>query len=159
MSHFVLDSSVTMAWCFEDEKTTYTESVLDAVAAGTAVVPTLWTYEVLNLLVMAQRRKRMTQAQAMTFWKGLQSFSIQVDDHSAHSGFLAVMSLAEQYQLTAYDAAYLELALRTGFALASLDGDLAKAAKASGVSIACASGQGPEPNHGELGAVLQDESD
>jgi len=138
MSHFVLDSSVTMAWCFEDEKTTYTEAVLDAVAAGTAVVPSLWTYEILNVLVIAQRRKRMTQAQALTFWQGLQSFSIQVDDHSAHSGPFAVMSLAEQYQLTAYDAAYLELALRTGFALASLDGDLVKAAKASGVSIACA---------------------
>jgi predicted nucleic acid-binding protein len=135
VNRFVIDSSITMAWCFEDEKTSYTESVLDAVAAGAAaVVPPLWSYEVLNVLVIAQRRKRITQAQALHFWRELQSFSIRMDEKRLDHSSLDVMSLANQYQLTAYDAAYLELALREGVPLATLDEDLKKAAKAAGVS-------------------------
>ena len=137
MKRLVMDSSITMAWCFEDEKTSYTESVLDAVSSGAvAVVPALWPFEVLNVLVIAQRRKRMTQAQALHFWRELQSFSISIDEkHIGHSA-LEVMSLAHQHGLTAYDAAYLELALREGVSLATLDEDLKTAAKAAGVPTA-----------------------
>ena len=138
MKRFVMDSSITMAWGFEDEKTSYTEAILNAVSAGSmAVVPTLWSYEVLNVLVTAQRRKRMTQAQALRFWRGLQSFSIRIDEnHQTSHSSLELMSLAEQHHLTAYDAAYLELALREGLPLATLDESLKKAAKAAGVPIA-----------------------
>ncbi len=137
MKRLVIDSSITMAWCFEDEKTSYTESILDALSAqSVAVVPALWPFEVLNVLVFAQRRKRMTQAQALRFWRELQSFSISIDErHIGHSS-LEVMSLADQHQLTAYDAAYLELALREGLPLATLDEELRKAAKSAGVPIA-----------------------
>ena len=137
MRRLVIDSSITMAWCFEDEKTSYTESVLNAVSAGAvAVVPALWSYEVLNVLAIAQRRKRMTQAQALHFWRALQSFSIRIDEKQIGHSALEVMSLADQHRLTAYDAAYLELALREGVPLATLDEDLKTAAKAAGVPIA-----------------------
>ena len=133
----MIDSSITMAWCFEDEKTAYTEDVLDAVSAGTvAVVPALWTYEVLNVLTIAQRRKRMTQAQALHFLRELQSFSIRIDEKQIGHSALEVMSLAGQHHLTAYDAAYLELALREGVPLATLDQNLKTAAKAAGVPTA-----------------------
>ena|ERR1051326_4585142 len=132
-----MDGSITMAWCFEDEKTSYTESILDSVAAGAmAEVPALWPYEVLNVLVTAQRRQRMTQAQALRFWRELQSLSIRIDENSILHRSSDLMSLAGQYQLTAYDAAYLELALREGLPLATLDENLKKAAKTAGVPVA-----------------------
>ncbi len=99
------------------------------------VVPALWTYEVLNVLVTAQRRKRITQAQALHFGREIQSFSISIDEKRIDRSSLEVMSLADQHQLTAYDAAYLELALREGAPLATLDEALKKAAKATGVPI------------------------
>jgi predicted nucleic acid-binding protein len=136
MIRFVLDSSITMAWCFEDEKTSYTESILDAVSTGNAaIVPALWPYEVLNVLVIAQRRKRMNQAQALQFWRELQSLSISIDAKAISRFSFDLMSLASQHHLTAYDAAYLELALREGLPLATLDEDLKKAAKTAGVSL------------------------
>jgi predicted nucleic acid-binding protein len=134
---FVLDSSIAMTWCFEDEKTSYTEALLDAVSEGTEVlVPALWPYEVLNVLVMAQRRKRMTQAQALHFWRELQALPIHIEEKPAGYSSLEIMTLAQQHQLTAYDAAYLDLALREGLPLASLDEDLKKAAQSAGVPIA-----------------------
>ena len=134
MNQFVIDSSITMAWCFEDEKSSYTESILDSVAAGAvALVPALWPFEILNVLVIAQRRKRLTQAKALHFWRELQSFSITIDEKPITHASLEVMSLADQHALTAYDAAYLELALREGVPLATLDQDLKKAAKTAGV--------------------------
>ena len=137
MNRFVMDVSITMAWCFEDEKAAYTESLLDAVAAGTiAIVPTIWAYEVLNVLVVAQRKKRMTQAKALQFWRELQTLPIAVDDKIISHSSLGIMSLANQYNLNAYDAAYLELALRESLALATLDNDLKKAALALGLSLA-----------------------
>ena len=126
-----------MAWCFEDEKTSYTESILNAVSAGAAgIVPALWSFEVLNVLVTAQRRKRITQAKALHFWRELQSFSIRIDEKAVAHSSLEVMALADQHQLTAYDATYLELALREGVPLATLDEALKKAAKSAGVPIA-----------------------
>lgn len=137
MKRLVIDSSITMAWCFEDEKTSYTESILDAVAGGAvAMVPALWPYEVLNVLTIAQRRKRMTQAQALHFWRELQNFSIKTDEKQMSHSSLEIMSLAGQHQLTAYDAAYLELALRESLPLATLDEDLKKAAKTTGIPLA-----------------------
>ncbi len=137
MSRFVLDSSVTMAWCFESEKTPYTEAVLDALSSGAkALVPVLWPYEVMNVLVGAQRHKRITQAQATIFWRELQAFSIDMDTHGVKHGPLETMALAEQYHLTAYDATYLELALREGLPLATMDDDLKKAARAAGLPMA-----------------------
>jgi predicted nucleic acid-binding protein len=132
-----MDCSVTMAWCFEDEKSPYAETLLDALSAGgKAVVPSLWPYEVLNVLTLAQRRKRMTQAQTLGFWRELQNLPIRVEGTPTDGSSLEIMSLADQHQLTAHDAAYLELALRGGLPLATLDDALKKAAGTAGVPTA-----------------------
>lgn len=137
MNQFVLDSSVTMAWCFEDEKTAYSETILERLGSGDqAIVPPLWSYEVLNVLVGAQRHKRITQAQAINFWNKLQFFPIIIDSANRENSFLDILSLAHQYHLTGYDAAYLELCLRTGSPLASLDENLRNAAQRAGVRTA-----------------------
>lgn len=136
MSVFVIDASVTMAWCFEDEKTPETERIVERLAAGArARVPALWPYEVLNALVVAQRRKRITQAHSSRFWRELQAFTIDVVRDEGRRSYPEVLALSEQYGLTAYDAAYLEMALREGLPLATLDADLKKAAKSVGVEL------------------------
>jgi predicted nucleic acid-binding protein len=136
MSDFVMDSSVTMAWCFEDETTEYTDLILNELAEGAAgQVPAIWPYEVTNVLILAERHKRITQNKVVQFLKELQSFHITVDPQSLVHIFSDVLSVAQKHKLTAYDAAYLELALRGGVPIATLDSSLRRAAKAAGVKI------------------------
>jgi len=133
----VIDASVTVSWCFEDEKTPYTEWLLNRMAEGAeAVVPSLWPFETVNALLQAERRKRLTAAQATLFLEQLQSFNIVVDSALIPRVFSQVFLEARQQDLTAYDAAYLELALRRGLPLATLDEQLTKAAKDLGIPIA-----------------------
>lgn len=135
MSEFVLDNTVTMAWCFPDETSDYSDGVLNLLAAdGAAVVPVLWPYEVANVLLLAVRKTRIPRAKAAEFVEELESFRITVDDGLGYA-FNRVIDLGEQYRLTAYDAAYLELAIRKELPLASLDQDLTRAALASGVKL------------------------
>lgn len=137
MNQFVLDCSVTMSWCFEDEKTVYSETILDLLSSGSkALVPSLWSYEVLNVLISAHRHKRMTEAQAIGFWQKLHAFSINIDGSREGNWYMDIMMLAHQYKLTSYDASYLELALRENCPLATLDANLKKAAHKAGVSLA-----------------------
>ncbi len=133
----VLDCSVALSWCFEDEKTAYAESVLDSLAGGgSAVVPPLWAYEVLNVLAGAERRKRITQAQSSAFWQMLQSLPIEVIAESPSHFANDILSLSRKFRLTAYDSAYLELCLRKNIRLATLDHDLKLAAQTAGVFLA-----------------------
>lgn len=133
----VIDASVTVAWCFEDEKTPYTEEVLDKMDGGVeAVVPSLWSFEIVNALLQAERRKRLTAAQATVFLEQLEGFNIVVDSAPRPRIFGWIFLEARQQNLTAYDAAYLELALRRGLPLATLDANLKRAAKDLGVPIA-----------------------
>mgnify|MGYP001617610681 CR=1 FL=1 len=133
----VLDASVAVSWCFADEETPYTEWVLKQMAEGAeAVVPSLWPFETVNALLQAERRKRLTTAQATVFLKQLESFNIVVDSASLSRVFDWIFLEARQQNLTAYDAAYLELSLRRGLPLATLDDNLKKAAKDLGVPIA-----------------------
>jgi len=133
----VIDASVAVSWCFEDEGTSYTEWVLNQMAEGTeAVVPSLWPFETVNALLQAERRRRLTAAQATVFLEQLESFNIVVDSVPLSRVFDWVFLEARQQDLTAYDAAYLELAFRRGLPLATLDDNLKRAAKDLGVSIA-----------------------
>ena len=109
----VLDASVTISWCFEDEASPYTEGVLKQMAEGAeAVVPSLWSFEIVNALLQAERRKRLTVAQATVFLEQLESFNLVIDSTPLSRVFNWVFLEARQQNLMAYDAAYLELALR-----------------------------------------------
>jgi predicted nucleic acid-binding protein len=131
---FVLDGSVTLAWCFPDEKAPYPQAVLDSLAHARAVVPSLWPLEVANAWLVGERRNRCTQADT-THWTGfLTPLPISVDDETTARAWGDILSLARTHRLSAYDAAYLELALRRGLPLATLDGPLKAAAAATGVS-------------------------
>ena len=129
----MLDGSITLAWFFEDEADAYAESVEDALASAAAVVPALWPLEVANGLLMAERRKRTTEAKVTQFVALVTSLPISIDDETAARAWQDSLHLARAHTLTVYDAAYLELALRRGLPLATLDERLKKAAAAVGV--------------------------
>jgi predicted nucleic acid-binding protein len=99
------------------------------------VVPALWPLEVANTLVVGERRKRSTPAQAATWLSLLEAFPITVDAETAAHAWVETLALARAQDLSAYDAAYLELAMRRGLPLATLDEKLKKAATAVGVGL------------------------
>jgi predicted nucleic acid-binding protein len=135
-SRFVLDASVTLAWCFPDESTAYTEGILDLLAAGAeATTPALWPFEVANALLMAERRKRITTAQVASVLQRIASLPLRVDPIHVDRAFGQILSSAREEKLTAYDAAYLELAMREDLPLASLDDQLRQAARSAGVAL------------------------
>jgi predicted nucleic acid-binding protein len=133
---WVFDTSVTMAWCFDDERTDETDALLDRLAAGkAATVPQIWPLEVANVLAQVARKGRISMAKRRQFLAMLESSAISVDVLSARSVFNDVLQLAEKHHLTSYDASYLELSMRTGLPLATLDKALRKAARDAGVSL------------------------
>jgi predicted nucleic acid-binding protein len=131
----VIDSSVAIAWCFPDEKDAYSQSVLDALASEPAFVPELWHLEVANTLIVGERRKRSTQAETVAWLGFLAELPIVVDDETKSHAFAETIHLARSHNLSAYDAAYVELALRRGLPLATLDDKLKAAAQAVGVTL------------------------
>lgn len=132
---FVLDSSMTLSWFFEDESTRATEKVLDLLLAHGAVVPALWTLEVINVLSLAERKGRTTAAKSDLFRLRLDALRIEVDRESDRRVTDEVMTLCRSHTLTSYDATYLELASRRGLPLATLDVDVKKAAKKLHISL------------------------
>ena len=132
---FVLDGSVTMVWGFEDEDDAYAAAVLEWMPDRQAHVPALWALEVANALVVGERRGRTTPADTSRFLAILGTFPIAVDDETAARAWADTMHLARAHHLSAYDASYLELALRHGLPLASLDGKLKAAAAAVGIPL------------------------
>ena len=135
MSRFVLDCSVAMAWCFEDESDGYADAVLDRLDNGTAVVPSHWPLEVANVLLDAERRGRLKEADSTRFLELLGALPIEVDSETPARAFGAILSLGREHGLSSYDAAYLELAMRESVPVASLDQPLRLAAEGSGVSL------------------------
>lgn len=133
MKAFVLDCSLTMTWCFEDETTPYSEAVLDRLADYEAWAPALWPLEVANVLLVCERRKRLTSDHSLRFIRKLRALPIRIDDDTARQALETTIALAREHQLSSYDAAYLELAVRKGLPLASQDRELLKAAKACGI--------------------------
>lgn len=133
---FVLDASVALAWCFEDETSTYAEHVLDYCAAAAEVYVTeIWALEIANALISAQRRGRIAEDRISEFLVQLFRFRITVETSLPGRTLVAVRSLARSYGLTAYDASYLELAIRRRLPLATLDVDLKRAAGSAKVSL------------------------
>ena len=126
--YFVLDCSVTMGWCFEDEASKYTDLVLNCFESSKALVPTLWTLEVTNVLVMAERKKRISSLQSNAFLDVINSLPIEVDSSTPSRAFFSLTAIARKTNLTIYDSAYLEIALRNKIPIATFDKALRKAA-------------------------------
>lgn len=133
--NYVLDASVTLGWCFEDEATPGTTLLLDKLDKFTAFVPEIWSLEIGNILISAERKKRITYAKITEFLSFLHNLNIQTDLETSARGFREIISLAHSEKLTTYDAAYLELSMRLGLPLATKDNDLAKAAKKIGIQV------------------------
>ncbi len=133
---FVLDNSVTMRWFFGDGKPqdlAYAGRVLDAMQDAKALVPMTWELEVANVIAKAEEKALVTEARSGAFLEMLEDVDIEVDTATFAHALSDTLQLARRYQLSAYDASYLELALRTGLPLATLDEDLQKAARKAGV--------------------------
>ena len=128
----VVDCSVAAAWALSDESGQWTQSARIAVEREGMVVPWLFWFEIRNILIVNERRGRIDTADVERFIDELPKLIIEVDD--APDG-AAVMSLARSHQLTVYDAAYLELALRRVLPLCTLDQQLVAAAPKSGVNL------------------------
>lgn len=131
----VLDNSVTIAWVFPDETTDAIESVFFQIERQGAWVPTLWAFEVANVLQMAVRSQRYTalfRAQALA---ALEVLPIETEAPRTDRVWRETVQLAERHSLTIYDAAYLELAMRRNIPLATLDTDLRTAAAREGVLL------------------------
>jgi len=131
---FVLDSSVALCWCFEDEATEAAHALLEQLRADAAAVPNLWHVEIANVLALAERRRRITAAETTQFIALLEELEIDVDENTSRLAFTRTLDLAREERLTAYDAAYPELAMRLGVPLASNDRDLCDAAERVGVT-------------------------
>jgi predicted nucleic acid-binding protein len=132
---FVLDSSVTVAWLFEEETTPAVRAVFDRLVRSAAWVPSLWRLEVANSLHMATRRGRVTAAFRDESLDDLSLLPINVDPETDRQAWGATVQLAAASGLTVYDASYPELAIRRHLPLAALDKELRAAAKASGVKL------------------------
>ena len=131
---FVVDASVGFGWVYQGQATSETDSLLNEVAAGaTVIVPALWFLEMSNVLLMAQRRHRLTAMQRKAAMEKLTAMQLTVDEEGTRNAFGKTSELAEKYGLTIYDATYLELASRRSLPLASRDEALKNAAKQCGL--------------------------
>lgn len=131
----VLDSSMTLAWLFEDEHSQQADAVLNQVTETSAIVPSLWRLEVGNALQMAIRQNRINAAFRDASLVDLAALAIVVDTETDHQAWRTTLHLADRCGLTLYDAAYLELAQRLELPLATLDQTLRDAADAVNVQI------------------------
>lgn len=131
----VLDCSIALCWYFQDEADPYADGVAKQLISAEALVPSLWPLEVANAVLMGERRKRSTQADAQRWIAVLETLPIALDGETAAHAWNDTLSLARAQNLSAYDAAYLELALRAGLPLATLDAKLKAAAQAVGVPL------------------------
>lgn len=130
MSGFVLDASVALAWCFDDESTPAAWALLERLRSASAHVPAIWPLEVGNILLGAERRRRISAARAAEFIGILDELDIRADPDRPGRGFRDVLPLVRAQNLSTCDASYLELALRLGLPLATKDQALLRAAKA-----------------------------
>lgn len=135
MSGLVLDNSVCMAWAFEDEADIYSDAVLEALTAASARVPALWIFEAANVLCQARKRRRLSAMDVRRFLELLQGLPLEVEPARAVGETATLADLAFTHGLSAYDAAYLDLAMRTGLPLATRDVQLKRAAVRAGVKL------------------------
>jgi predicted nucleic acid-binding protein len=129
----VIDASVALAWCFPDEVSDYAESVLLALEKRAAMVPAIWASEITNALLVGERRNRLGRPEVRRFVELLKGLEIVQDVQTVTDTMNDVFPLAQEYRLSAYDAAYLDVAVRRQIPLATLDSDLRKAALAADI--------------------------
>jgi predicted nucleic acid-binding protein len=138
MAEFVLDASVAFSWCFPGdptEDTPYSRRILSKLATDDALVPEIWAFEIANIIFVAfNRRKRINQKQIDEYLMRLKALPIRVELNDVWAN-IALESEARKLNLPAYDAAYLDLALRKRIPLATADDDLRKAAQAEGIAV------------------------
>ena len=132
---FVLDASLTLSWAFDDEAAPFAIRILKTLETVHAVAPALWPFEVASVLAVAERRGRINAEQQAEFLERLRLLPILIEHRPAAWLAQQILPLARRYRLSAYDAAYLELAIREGLPLATLDGDLQAAARHAGVRL------------------------
>ena len=135
MTNLVIDGSVSMAWWFDDEYDAYAEKVLDFLDEATAIVPAVWPLEVTNALLIGERRGRISPDDSGRVTELITELPIVVDEETHVRAMGAIMALGRNFRLTAYDASYLELAMRLGIPLATSDRALVQAARASGTAL------------------------
>lgn len=135
MRAFVLDCSVTMAWVFRDEATAATDQLRDSLRESRAYVPSLWLAEVGNVLLAATRRGRVRVDEWSRIRDAIKALPVHVDTTAVSSVLDASLDLAYEYNLSVYDAIYLELATRMTIPLATLDRALAAAGRAAGLDV------------------------
>jgi predicted nucleic acid-binding protein len=129
---FVLDASVSACWALDDGEHTIADTALDLSNVEEILVPSLWWFEIRNLLVVAERRKRLTVTTTNAFLRSIRQLKLSIDRVPEEN---EVIRLARGYGLTVYDSGYLELAMRQGVPLATLDKKLAAAARNEGVHL------------------------
>ena len=131
----VIDASVALAWCFPDEASDYADGVLVALEDQTIIVPAIWPLEVANALLVGERRKRIRLPEVRRFVELLEGLDIAVHAQPASDTVSNILPLAREYDLSSYDAAYMDVAIREDIPLATLDVTLQKAARKSGIKI------------------------
>jgi predicted nucleic acid-binding protein len=132
---FVVDNSIVMTWCFEDEASPYADAVLDSLSEAIAVVPAIWPLEVVNVLLVAERHNRLRESDSVRFISMLSQLPIVVDRTWPERMMKDLMALGRANILSSYDAAYLELAMRQGLPIATLDRKLVEAIKRIDIPI------------------------
>ena len=135
MADFILDTSVTMSWCFSDEANPYADAVLDSLSEQVALAPAIWPLEVSNVLLVAERRERIHHQDSKRFLKLLSVLPINIENLTEQRIFDAVLMLAREQNLSSYDAAYLDLALQNNLEIGTLDQALREAAEKKGVGL------------------------
>jgi predicted nucleic acid-binding protein len=133
---FVLDASVALRWLLDDgtpQMRAYALRVSEALESESAIVPVMWGLEIANVIARTEAKNIVSEAESKTFISMLLAADIRVDAATCEHALFATLDIARRFKLSAYDASYLELALRLGMPIATLDEDLMKAAKQTGV--------------------------
>jgi predicted nucleic acid-binding protein len=144
----VVDASITASWALPDENDPDAVLALEEIRTATAIVPGLWWYEIRNILLVSERRRRLTETQTREFLHALSDLRISIDRSPDET---QIFALARIHRLTIYDASYLELAIRSASSLATLDADLIRAAKAEGIALIGSEAQHPAKPPGKSG--------
>ena len=132
---FVVDNSVVMSWCFKDETNRYADAVLDKLSESTAIAPSIWPLEVVNVLLVAERQKRLKQVDSVRFITLLSQLPIVVEGIGSEKVMKDLLALGRTSHLSSYDASYLDLAMRKDCPIATIDKKIMEAAKEVSVTI------------------------
>jgi len=136
VSRFVLDASIVLAWCFPDEDDSVAAYSARRLQKGDgALAPSFWPHEVLNALLAGEKRRRISPDLVESFLTDLAALPVELAQFPARMVFERIKSLSRRHGLSAYDAAYLDLALESGLPLATLDGDLVRACRRTGTPL------------------------